>query len=89
MYRFALALALIVAAARPAAAVPITEPPTPAAIIDVCPPELSGCIVGDDSTCAIYEDTPKCCPVLPTGRRRRLNFGKSEPTVGCCQAECD
>ena len=85
MYRFALALALIVAAARPAAAVPITEPPTPAAIIDVCPPALE-CIVGDDSTCAPFFDTPKCCPV-GSGRRRRLNFGKS--TVGCCQAECD
>ena len=76
MYRFALALALIVAAARPAAA------------LSECPIDLE-CIVGDDSTCA-FEDTPdlKCCP-LPTGRRRRLNFGKSEPTVGCCFSDCD
>ena len=76
MYRFALALALIVAAARNAAAL------TPA-----CPLDFE-CIVGDDSTCA-FEDTPdlKCCP-LSTGRRRRLNFGKSEPTVGCCCEDC-
>ena len=48
MYRFALALALIVAAARPAAA------------LSECPIDLE-CIVGDDSTCA-FEDTPdlKC-----------------------------
>ena len=89
MYRFA--LALIVAAARPDAAVsqitgtPTLEP-TPATIVDVC--FGRECIVGEDSTCAFYEDTPKCCP-LPPGRRRRLNFYKSEPTVGCCQAECD
>ena len=74
MYRFALALALIVAAARPAAA------------LSECPDDLQ-CIVGDDSTCP-FEEAPKCCPLGPTGRRR-LNFGKSEPTVGCCQAECD
>ena len=74
MYRFALALALIVAAARPAAAL------TPA-----CPDEFQ-CIVGDDSIC--HEFAPKCCPFPPTGRRRRLNFGKSEPTVGCCCEDC-
>ena len=75
MYRFALALALIVAAARPAAA-----------LSELCPDELQ-CIVGDDSTCP-FEEAPNCCPP-PTGRRRRLNFGKSEPTVGCCFADCD
>ena len=75
MYRFALALALIVAAARPAAAL------TPA-----CPDEFQ-CIVGDDSTCP-FEEAPKCC-TLATGRRRRLNFGNSEPTVGCCFSDCD
>ena len=75
MYRFALALALIVAAARPAAAL------TPACFDD----DL--CILGEASTCP-RPDRPKCCP-LPPGRRRRLNFGKSEPTVGCCFADCD
>ena len=76
MYRFALALALIVAAARPAAAL------TPA-----CPLDFE-CIVGEDSTCP-FEEYPKCCS-LPTGRRRRrLNFGKSEPTVGWCFSDCD
>ena len=74
MYRFALALALIVAAARNAAA------------LSECPDDLQ-CIVGDDSTCP-FEEAPKCC-ALPTGRRRRLNFGKSEPTVGCCAEDCD
>ena len=73
MYRFALALALIVAAARPAAA------------LSECPIDLE-CIVGDDSTC--HEFAPKCCPFPPTGRRRRLNFGKSEPIVGCCCEDC-
>ena len=72
MYRFALALALIVAAARPAAA--LTE----------CPDEFQ-CVVGDDSTCPL---DLKCCQ-FPTGRRRRLNFGKSEPTVGCCVVDCE
>ena len=81
MYRFA--LALIVAAARPGAAVTVS--PTPATIVDVC--FGRECIVGEDSTCAFYEDTPKCCP-LPPARRRRLNFGKSEPTVGCCCEDC-
>ena len=81
MYRFA--LALIVAAARPGAAVTVS--PTPATIVDVC--FGRECIVGEDSTCP-FEEYPKCCS-LPTGRRRRLNFGKSEPTVGCCAEDCE
>ena len=77
MYRFALALALIVAAAQPAAAL------TPAC------PDILWCPLGDASTCP--PDKTNCCP-LPTGRRRRLNFGKSdpgEPGLGCCAEDCD
>ena len=74
MYRFALALALIVAAARPAAA-----------LSELCTSE-DLCVLGDASTCPA-PDRPNCCP-FPTGRRRRLNFGKSEPEMGCCLEDC-
>ena len=85
MYRFALALALIVAAAWPAAAgLPITEEPTPAPVRGQfeCPPE-EVCPLGDPSGCPV--EKPLCCPVPPGRRRRRLNFYPSEvPSTGCC-----
>ena len=75
MYRFALALALIVAAARPVTESPTKEPtPTP---VFQCPPED----VCPPADCSTKPEKPVCCPSSPGRRSRRLNF---YPSTGCC-----